>query len=388
MSSEWPGVKLRVTEAWDEDMEHKSTRSLHYCGRAVDLTTSDRDQGKYGRLGQLAVDAGFTYVNYEMGVPHIHASVRQCDSSDFACDNGECIPSSWECDHEDDCGDDSDEVHCPGTSDCASDEFRCNDGTCIPASWECDGTDDCTEGEDEPSTCNDNNDGGGGGGGGGIPGCFPPDAKVLTPDKNVTMKDLKIGTPVLVLSEAGKLTYSPVIAFLEHLDDAELKYTTITTQDGTEITLTRSHLIHKANHGNGTQLQKPTDTQPVFASKVKINDYIFTRSSARNEVRPSKVVKVTNTRKTGAYAPLTLEGTIVVDSTLASCYAVIDDHRLAHTTLAPLRLLYRSMPRLVREREGETLLSWYPRLLETVGRMVLDETHFHHSTVKHVVRED
>ena len=93
-------------------------------------------------------------------------------------------------------------------------------------------------------------------------------------------------------------------------------------------------------------------------------------------------------KKTGAYAPLTLEGTIIVDNALASCYAVIDDHRLAHTTLAPLRFLYQYMPRLVREREGDILLSWYPRLLETVGRMVLDETHFHQSTVKHLVRED
>jgi hypothetical protein len=41
--------------------------------------------------------------------------------------------------------------------------------------------------------------------------------------------------------------------------------------------------------------------------------------------QPSKVIKVTNTKKTGAYAPLTLEGTIVVDNAFASRYAVIDD---------------------------------------------------------------
>ena len=71
-----------------------------------------------------------------------------------------------------------------------------------------------------------------------------------------------------VLNEKGKLTYSPVIAFLDRRNDAELKYTTVETEDGTEITLACLHLIYKANHGNSSQLQKPTHTQPVFASKV------------------------------------------------------------------------------------------------------------------------
>uniref|UniRef100_A0A8C0GDM4 Uncharacterized protein n=1 Tax=Chelonoidis abingdonii TaxID=106734 RepID=A0A8C0GDM4_CHEAB len=103
---------------------------------------------------------------------------RTCPPNQFSCASGRCIPISWTCDLDDDCGDRSDEscnsgrcipVHwtCDGDNDCGdySDETHANctnqgeppppgcrlDGLCIPMRWRCDGDTDCMDSSDEKS---------------------------------------------------------------------------------------------------------------------------------------------------------------------------------------------------------------------------------------------
>jgi hypothetical protein len=75
VKTEFPGLKLRITEAWDDSTIHAST-SRHLEGRAVDITTSDVDRKKLGRLAGLAAEVGFDWVFFENEL-HVHASVKK-----------------------------------------------------------------------------------------------------------------------------------------------------------------------------------------------------------------------------------------------------------------------------------------------------------------------
>ncbi|KAL7731239.1 hypothetical protein ACLKA6_014426 [Drosophila palustris] len=246
--NEWPGVKLLVTESWDEDRQH-GQESLHYEGRAVTIATSDRDQSKYGMLARLAVEAGFDWVSY-VSRRHIYCSVKSDSSPSIS------------------------HVH----------------------------------------------------------GCFTPESTALLENgEKKKLSEVAIGDRVLSMNENGQAVYSEVILFMDRNLEQMQTFVQLHTDNGAVLTVTPAHLITVWQ----PEQQK---LKYVFADRVEELNYVLVMH--QGELRPQRVLRVSSVQRRGVVAPLTREGTIVVNSVAASCYAVISSQSLAHWGLAPMRLWY------------------------------------------------
>lgn len=222
-------------------------------------------------------------------------------------------------------------------------------------------------------------------------GCFPGNAQVtLQGGATKQMRDLRPGDHVLASSTAdgrGPLLYSPILSFLDRRPNTTKMFYTIGTASGLHITLTAAHLIYVTDCTDAlreTAEEPLVSTAPrgrrtwkaglrtVFASEVQLGQCITTRQETVATL--SVVTYVKEQRSVGLYAPLTQHGSIVVNSVLASCYAAVDNHYLAHWALAPLRFFYSLMGPSEPQTDG---LHWYPWFLQKLGKMLLDVGHFH-----------
>ena len=137
--------------------------------------------------------------------------------------------------------------------------------------------------------------------------CFSAIDTVEVQDKGmVTMKDLQVGDVV----RTGKYKYQPVYAFTHRLEEEPTFFVQLVleTDKKNALELTRDHLIHVQGHRN-----------PIPAGSVQVGDSLW------QDNKPVKVVKIGSITRPGLYAPLTPDGTILINNgILASVYAEPD----------------------------------------------------------------
>lgn len=152
------------------------------------------------------------------------------------------------------------------------------------------------------------------------------------------MSDLAIGDNVLVATSDGDLTFSPVLLFLHRESNKQKRlYITITTDKHQQIMLTASHLIYITDKPDSGV----SNSYVTFAKNVQIGHYLYVANGS-STIELQKVIDITGRVQKDHYAPLTSEGSIIVNNVLASCYAMVESHELAHAAFRPMRMLLNS----------------------------------------------
>lgn len=204
-------------------------------------------------------------------------------------------------------------------------------------------------------------------------GCFPGRSLVRTEDGSTKRLDqVQLGDRIAALDSSGDIVYSEVIAFLDRSLTERRQFVQLTTESGRVLTLTPAHLVPVEGRSS------------VFAGRVQPGDKILVKDpSEENEVehrlRWDKVVENRLVLEEGVFAPLTTEGTVLVDDVVASCYAFVDNQELAHIAFLPYRMwssvktfFERRLPGLedsrypdVRQdlRTGQEGILWYASFL-------------------------
>lgn len=255
-------------------------------------------------------------------------------------------------------------------------------------------------------------------------GCFPGSATVhLEQGGTKLVRELRPGDRVLAADDQGRLLYSDFLTFLDRDDGAKKVFYVIETREPRErLLLTAAHLLFVAPHNDSAAAEPearagagpPPGAAPgrraLFASRVRPGQlvYVVAEGGGGRRLLPAAVHSVTlREEATGAYAPLTAQGTILINRVLASCYAVIEEHGWAHRAFAPFRLAHALLAVLAPARTdrggdgdggdgdggggghlplpapgaadapGAAGIHWYSQLLYQIGTWLLDSEALH-----------
>lgn len=179
----------------------------------------------------------------------------------------------------------------------------------------------------------------------------------------------------------GQLKYSEVFMFLDRDAKQKREFIRIETDDGSAITATPSHLIYTWQNDNDNRVTDNRVADFRFAELIQVGHFVL--ANVNGTLEPRRVKKITHELHRGVYAPLTYDGTIVVNSIAASCYALVEKHSLAHIGFMPMRSLHR-----IEEMLGITNdinanlprgIHWYASALNKLKDTILPSKWFYHS---------
>jgi desert hedgehog protein len=180
------------------------------------------------------------------------------------------------------------------------------------------------------------------------PSCFPATATVRLEDgSQKAMRDVRLGDRIMVARADGSLGYEEVY-LNTHKDPVSAgPYVELALASGRSLMLSPRHFI-------------PVGARPApacgehvakGANEIAVGDFVWSRAEDGRMV-PDEVAAVRTTVEVGAYNPLTMNGTIVVDGVVASAHSdwFLDgivsadaQTKVYQAILAPVRVAYRAL---------------------------------------------
>lgn len=160
-----------------------------------------------------------------------------------------------------------------------------------------------------------------------------------------------------------QLVYSEVLLFLDWDPFQRQEYLKLELKSGRTLTITPTHLVI-------------TETTIIYAKNLTINNTMLVYRNGKDF--QDSIVNITRVFRTGIYAPLTKLGTLIANDVVVSCYAVVNNHWLAHWMYAPIRLAYILRDNLIPFISANSLIRkltkpsqgvhWYAKTLYEIAK--------------------
>ncbi|VDK60335.1 unnamed protein product, partial [Cylicostephanus goldi] len=161
--------------------------------------------------------------------------------------------------------------------------------------------------------------------------CFPADALVTTVTGQKRMDQLAVGDYVLVPSAGGVLKYERVEMFYHREPETRAQFVVLFTESKKRLAMTPLHLLPFGECSAMRRTLQKTDgvdrllRASRYADSASVGDCVMT--VARNgEVAVEKIVKIGRQISAGIYSPMTVDGALVVDGVLSSCFSQVESH--------------------------------------------------------------
>ena len=168
-------------------------------------------------------------------------------------------------------------------------------------------------------------------------GCYPGSAIIYDSNSRARrIESLQVGDKVLVITNNG-IQSDPVITFIHRQPEVVEAFLKIVTTKEKILLITADHLLFVELMGQATAIP---------ARDVKIGATVYLRGSHGSE--KDLVQSISTVYEKGAYAPVTLSGTILVNDVHTSCYFDVLSHEWSHRAMSIARALHYVSPSMVR----------------------------------------